>query len=502
MFKKILIANRGEIAVRIIRACQEMGIATVAVYSEADASALHTWLADESVLIGASPPGDSYLRADRIIAAAQQLSCDAIHPGYGFLAENAAFAAAVTQAGLTFIGPSAEAIRLMGAKTTARATMQAAGLPVVPGYQASNLDADLLTAAAQLGFPLLVKATAGGGGKGMRLVQTAEALPDALQSARREALNAFGDDTVYLEKLIENAHHIEFQVFGDQFGNALHLFERECSVQRRHQKILEETPSPLLDDELRARMGAAAVNAVQAIGYVNAGTLEFLVDEQRNFYFLEMNTRLQVEHPITELITGIDLVQTQLRVAAGEPLPFRQADLTQRGHAIECRIYAEDPANNFLPAVGKVWHIAEPTGPNVRVDSGITSGDEVTLYYDPLIAKLAVLAADRAAAIRKLDWALSQYIILGEVITNLPFLRDLLAHAAFQAGETPIDFIEKHFTAWQAPDVMPSDLALVVAAVAESLNQPAPVTSAARADRAPGDPYSPWQNLTGWRATG
>ncbi len=353
LFNKILIANRGEIAVRIIRACQEMKIPTVAVYSDADAASLHVTLADEAVCIGAAPATESYLRTDKILDAAQRLACDAIHPGYGFLSENAAFADAVTAAGLTFIGPTGDAMRAMGSKTAARAAMQSAGVPVVSGYQASDRDADLLAAAREIGFPVLVKASAGGGGKGMRVVQSAAELPDALASARREAQNAFGDDQIYLEKYIVNPRHIEFQIFGDTHGNAIHLFERECSVQRRHQKIIEESPSPFMDDDLRHRMGEAAVAAARAVGYVNAGTIEFLVDDDRNFYFLEMNTRLQVEHPVTELVTGTDLVKLQLRVAAGEPLPDVRA-LCQQGHAIECRIYAEDPANNFLPEIGKV----------------------------------------------------------------------------------------------------------------------------------------------------
>ena len=449
MFRKVLIANRGEIAVRIIRACQEMGVASVAVYSDADAGSLHVALADAAVRIGPPAPGDSYLRGDRIIRAALDHGCDAIHPGYGFLSENAAFVDAVTEAGLTFIGPGSAAMRVMGSKTSARAAMQAAGVPVVPGYQASQADGDLRAAAQEIGFPVLVKATAGGGGKGMRVVRDPAELPHALDSAWREAMNAFGDDCIYLEKLIEHPRHIEFQVFGDRHGNAVHLFERECSIQRRHQKIIEETPSPLLDDELRQRMGEAAVAAVKSVGYVNAGTLEFLVDGRRNFYFLEMNTRLQVEHPVTELVTGIDLVKLQLRVAAGEPLPFRQEDLRQRGHAIECRIYAEDPANGFLPAIGKVLLAVEPVGPGVRVDAGVTSGDEVTLHYDPMIAKLVVLGENRADAIGKMQWALHHYVVLGDVITNIAFLRDLLAHPTFQAGRQTTDFVDLHFAAWR-----------------------------------------------------
>ncbi len=422
MFRKILIANRGEIAVRLIRACQEMGIDTVAVYSDADRTALHVALADVAVRIGPAPPRESYLCGDCVLQVALEHGCDAIHPGYGFLSENAGFADTVTAAGLTFIGPSGSAMRIMGAKTSARTAMQAAGIPVVPGFQGSQADADLIAAARVIGFPLLVKATAGGGGKGMRILHESTETLDALASARREARSAFDDDQIYLEKLIERPHHVEIQIFGDHYGNVVHLFERECSVQRRHQKIVEETPSPFLDDTLRQRMGEAAVAAAQAVGYTNAGTVEFLVDRQRNFYFLEMNTRLQVEHPITEVVTGVDLVKLQLRVAAGEPLPFKQNDLSQRGHAIECRVYAEDPANGFLPSIGRVFTSVEPVGPGVRVDAGVTSGDEVTLHYDPMIAKLIVSGETRDDAIAKMLWALHHYVILGEVTTNIPFL--------------------------------------------------------------------------------
>ena len=497
LFTKILIANRGEIAVRIIRTCQEMGIATVAVYSDADAAALHVSLADEAVPIGAAPATESYLRGDKILQAAQQLGCDAIHPGYGFLSENADFADAVTAAGLTFIGPSGDAMRAMGSKTAARAAMQSAGVPVVPGYQSSDSDADLLAAAAEIGFPVLVKASAGGGGKGMRVVQSAAELPNALASARREAQNAFGDDRIYLEKYIVNPRHIEFQIFGDTHGNAIHLFERECSIQRRHQKIIEESPSPFLDDDLRRRMGAAAVAAVRAVGYVNAGTIEFLVDADRNFYFLEMNTRLQVEHPVTELVTGVDLVKLQLRVAAGEPLSVVQKSLCQQGHAIECRIYAEDPANNFLPEIGKVVRAVEPVGPGVRVDAGVTTGDEISLHYDPMIAKLIVWGENRAEAVRKMDWALRHYVVLG-VTTNIPFLRDVVAHAAFRRGDLTTNFVSEHFADWQLHTDTPPDVALVAVAISDML---ADANRGAAADDSAGDGdrFSPWASLRGFR---
>ncbi len=500
MVNKILIANRGEVAVRIIRACQELNIRTVAIYSDADADALHTMLADESLRIGPPSPRQSYLCADCILDAAQRLGCDAIHPGYGFLSENADFAEAVQGAGLTWIGPSPAAMRIMGSKTSARAAMQAAGVPIVPGYQESQADADLLAAAAEIGFPVLVKATAGGGGKGMRIVDDPAELPASLASARREAQNAFGDDRIYLERLIRSPRHIEFQVFGDSHGNAVHLFERECSVQRRHQKIVEETPSPLLDAGLRRRMGEAAVAAVRAVGYVNAGTLEFLVDPaDRSFYFLEMNTRLQVEHPITEQVTGVDLVKLQIRVAAGEPIPFTQEQVGQRRHAIECRIYAEDPANGFMPSVGKVLRAVEPVGPGVRVDAGVTTGDEVTVYYDPMIAKLIVLGEDRADAVRKMDWALRHYVLLG-LTTNIPFLRDVINHEVFQRGEATTDFVDRHFADWQPPAGDPPDLILAAAALSELLEGAAVgATPMAVGGKVQGDPYSPWQHLVGYR---
>ncbi len=446
MFSKILIANRGEIAVRIMRACREMEIPSVAVYSEADTHALHVRQANEAVLIGAAPARESYLNSTRIIEAALQTGCQAIHPGYGFLSENADFAADVQAAGLTFVGPSVEAIRAMGLKTEALRLMQAAGVPTVPGYQGGG---DYGQAAEQIGYPVLVKAAAGGGGKGMRIVRATSELSEALAAAGREAQNAFGDGRVFLEKYIESARHIEFQVFGDQRGNIVHLFERECSIQRRHQKIIEETPSPFLDTDLRSRMGDAATEAARAVGYVNAGTVEFIVDKDFNFYFLEMNTRLQVEHPITEWVTGLDLVKLQIRVAAGEPLPFQQADVSQRGHAIECRVYAEDPANGFLPAIGTAERISEPSGPGVRVDSGLASGDEVSIHYDPMIAKLSVYGTDRVDAIARMRRALADYVISG-LTTNLEFLAAVIDHPVFVRGEATTGFIEEYFGEWRS----------------------------------------------------
>lgn len=502
-FRKVLIANRGEIAVRVIRACQEMGIATVALYSEADAAALHTTLADDAVFLGPSPPPESYLRGDLVLQAAQARGCDAIHPGYGFLSENADFAAAVAAAGLTFIGPSPAAMRAMGDKIASRQIMQQAGVPVTPGYhpQAASLpaqDAELLAAANEIGYPLLVKATAGGGGKGMRVVAEAAELPAAIASARREAQNAFGDPGIYLEKLIERPRHVEFQVFGDHHGHIIHLFERECSIQRRYQKIIEETPSPALTPQLRAQMGAAAVAAAQAVHYTNAGTIEFLLGSDGQFYFLEMNTRLQVEHPITEQVTGIDLVKLQLRVAAGEPLPWRQEDLGQRRHAIEARIYAEDPARDFLPSTGRVLRAVEPAGPGVRVDAGVTTGDEVSIYYDPMIAKLICVGEDRADAVRKLDWALSHYIILG-VATNIPFLRAIVQHPAFTGGDLSTDFIARYLAGWSPQPPPLPDEALIAAALADLLGDGA---AAPPPSSAGGDPYSPWQMADSFRVGG
>ena len=499
-FHKILIANRGEIAVRVIRACQEMGIRTVGVYSEADASALHTVLADESVFLGPPPPPESYLRADLILQAALDRDCNAIHPGYGFLSENAVFADAVRAAGLTFIGPSGDAMRAMGSKIASREIMRRADVPVTPGYHPRSQEPDeqvpeLLGAAKQIGYPLLVKATAGGGGKGMRVVEQEKDLRAAIESAQREALNAFGDPTIYLEKHIVRPRHIEFQILADQHGNTIHLFERECSIQRRYQKIVEETPSPALTSELRARMGAAAVAAAQAVHYTNTGTIEFLVSEDGEFYFLEMNTRLQVEHPITEQVTGIDLVKAQINIAAGAPLPWRQEDVGQRRHAIECRVYAEDPARDFLPSIGPVLLAEEPVGPGVRVDAGVSTGGEVSIYYDPMIAKLIVLGENRADAVRKMDWALSHYIILG-ITTNITFLRAIVQHPAFAAAEISTDFVEHYLSEWSPEPPPVPDEALIAAALADMMGDEAAVAAITPAH---GDPNSPWQTLDSFR---
>lgn len=482
---KILIANRGEIAVRVMRACRELDIATVAIYSEADAHALHVRMADETVPIGPPPPRESYLRIDRILDAARQSGAQAVHPGFGFLSENADFADAVRAAGLIFIGPGGDAIRQMGSKTRARAIMERAGVPIVPGYQGA-FDADFGEAAGSIGYPILIKAAAGGGGKGMRVVHHPDGLIEAIEAAQREASRAFGDETIFLEKYVEGAHHVEFQVFGDQYGHVVHLFERDCSAQRRHQKIIEESPSSLLNDELRARMGQAAVAAAQAVNYTNAGTIEFIVDPRtREFYFLEMNTRLQVEHPVTEAITGLDLVKLQIATAQGEALPVTQAEVTRRGHAIEARVYAEDPANGFLPAVGRLLLAKFPHTPGVRVDSGVETGDAITIHYDPMIAKIIAHGANRADAIRKLDAALADTVILG-VTTNIPFLRDLLAHPAFQRGEVTTDFIEREFAAWQ-PRREHRDAALIAAALAETADHTGAEPASHRID------HDPWQ---------
>ncbi len=469
MFKKVLVANRGEIAVRIIRACRELGIETVAVYSEADRHALHVRYADEAYLLGPAPSRESYLRADKILDVIRKSGADAVHPGYGFLAEREDFAAACLDLGIAFIGPKPSSIAAMGDKAEARATVIKAGVPVVPGTEdVGNLtDDDLLRIAPKIGFPLLIKATAGGGGKGMREVKNLEEMPLLLQSARREAESAFGDGDVYLEKLVEGARHIEFQIMADTHGNVIHLGERECSIQRRHQKLIEEAPSPFLDDELRAKMGAVAVKSAQAVDYVNAGTIEFLVDKDRNFYFLEMNTRLQVEHPITEMTTGVDIVAEQIRVARGRQLSYTQEQIQFNGHAIECRINAEDPYNNFMPSTGRITHSLLPTGPGVRVDTGVYPGFEITPYYDPMIAKLIVWGETRAQAILRMRRALEEYRIVG-VRTNIPFHQTMMDSHRFMGGQYDTRFVEERFsmdTERQGDDVH-AEIAAVFATLA------------------------------------
>jgi acetyl-CoA carboxylase biotin carboxylase subunit len=443
VFKKVLIANRGEIALRIIRACRELGVRTVAVYSEADARAPHVREADEAVLLGPAPSSESYLKGDAVIAAALRTAAEAIHPGYGFLSEREWFARAVRDAGLVWIGPPAEAIAAMGSKTSARALAIAAGTPVVPGTTTALKDAaEAAEVAERFGYPVLLKAAAGGGGKGMRVVHARAELEGALASAQREAKNAFGDDAVYVEKYIVGPRHVEIQVLGDMHGTMLHLGERECSVQRRHQKMIEEAPSVAVTPELRARMGAAAVAAAKAAGYVNAGTCEFLLDASGEFYFLEMNTRIQVEHPVTELVTGIDLVQWQLRIASGEALPFVQTDITPRGWAIECRITSEDSSNGFLPSTGRVQYLHVPSGPGVRWDGGIEQGSEISLYYDPMLAKLIVWAPTRIEAVERMHRALLELTIEG-VETSRDFHLRVFEDAEFRVGDIEIQWLER-----------------------------------------------------------
>jgi len=444
MFRKLLIANRGEIAVRIIRACRDLEIAPVAVYSEADIDAVHVRLADEALRIGPAPSIESYLNISAIIDAAKETGAEAIHPGYGFLAENAEFARAVAAAGLTFIGPTASAMEVMGSKTSARRAAIAAGVPVVPGtIEPLASFAEALETADSFGYPVMLKASAGGGGKGMRLVASADELKSAFANARSEAAAAFGDASIYLEKVIDQPRHIEIQVFADTRGNVVHLGERECSIQRRHQKVIEECPSPINDPALRGIMGEAAIKIARAVNYVGAGTVEFLVaDATREFYFLEMNTRLQVEHPVTELVTGIDLVREQISVADGAPLSFKQDEIRWDGHAIECRVYAEDPENNFFPSPGKITFLQAPSGPGIRDDSGVRSGSEVSIHYDPMISKLAAWGRARAEAIDRLRRALDEYRIEG-IKTTLPFFRELVRDGEFIAGQLDTGFISR-----------------------------------------------------------
>ncbi len=444
-FDKVLIANRGEIAMRILRACHELGIASVAVYSDADRNAPHVRFADEAYHIGPSPARESYLVIEKLLAVAQSSGADAVHPGYGFLAENAQFAEACYDAGLVFIGPSPFAIDVMGDKLTARTTVQSAGVPVVPGTEPGLPEDKLLLAAEQIGFPLLVKASAGGGGKGMRPVASPVALPDAIAAAKREALAAFGDDTIYLEKMIIEGRHIEIQVLADSHGNVISLGERECSLQRRHQKLIEEAPSFVVDEELRQRIGAIAVEAAMSVNYVNAGTVEFLMDRDKNFYFLEMNTRLQVEHPVTELVTGIDIVQEQLRVARGRRLSLHQEDVKIKGWAIECRINAEDPYNNYLPSTGIITTSILPTGPGVRVDTGVFPGFAITPHYDPMISKLICYGNTRGEAVLRMRRALEEYRIAG-VKTNIPFHQHMMDSHRFLSGQFDTKFVEERFS--------------------------------------------------------
>jgi acetyl-CoA carboxylase biotin carboxylase subunit len=500
MFKKILIANRGEIAVRVIRACREMGISPVAVFSEADRASLHVALADEAVAIGPAPAVESYLDMDRIVRAVRDTGAEAVHPGYGFLAENADFARRLEKEGIVFIGPRSEALELVGDKVRARQTMEKAGIPIIPGMKSVPDDAsEYVKAARSLGYPVIVKASAGGGGKGMRIVREEKDLGPALEAGRREAKSAFGDESVYLERYIEEPRHVEFQVLADNAGRTVHLFERECSIQRRHQKIVEESPSPALDGDLRAKMGETAVKAMRAAGYNNAGTVEFLLDKDRNFYFLEVNARLQVEHPVTELVTGVDLVRQQILIASGRPLTLTQDSLRQRGQAIECRIYAEDPTRQFLPSPGRILYLREPRGPGIRLDGGIYGGWEVPIYYDPILAKLIVWAEDRDLACRRMAAALDGYAVLG-IHTTIDFLKDVIRHFEFRAGRTNTAFIPKYFDGWTKAEgdggTLP--LALAAAAIDEMGRRKRPKDGARAKEEAAG----PWQTLGRWRIGG
>ncbi|WP_334158617.1 acetyl/propionyl/methylcrotonyl-CoA carboxylase subunit alpha [Oryzomicrobium sp.] len=497
MFSKILIANRGEIACRVIKTARRLGVRTVAVYSEADAGARHVRLADEAVCIGPAAARESYLVADKILAAARATGAQAIHPGYGFLSENAEFADACAAAGVVFIGPPAASIRAMGSKSAAKALMEKAAVPLTPGYHGDNQEPDFLKAQADaIGYPVLIKAAAGGGGKGMRLVEKGEDFIAALASCKREASSSFGNDHVLVEKYITRPRHIEIQVFGDTHGNCVYLFERDCSVQRRHQKVLEEAPAPGMTPERRRQMGEAAVAAAQAVGYVGAGTVEFIANQDGSFYFMEMNTRLQVEHPVTEMITGQDLVEWQLRVASGEPLPLKQADLAIYGHALEARIYAEDADRGFLPSTGRLLRLAPPAESlYVRVDTGVEEGDEITPHYDPMVAKLIVWDENRDAALARMRQALADYRVVG-VTSNIPFLSRLVACPAFAGADLDTGLIERQRDYLFPGDAPLPALALQVASVAELLREQAQAEQAASTSA---DPWSPWASRDGWR---
>ncbi len=497
MPRKLLIANRGEIACRVIKTARRMGIQTVAVYSDADANALHVKHADEAYHIGGPAPKDSYLRTDRLLEVIAQSGADAVHPGYGFLSENAGFADALEKAGCVFVGPPASAIRAMGSKSEAKKIMGKAGVPLVPGYHGEDQDPDLLAAEAdKIGYPVLIKASAGGGGKGMRAVDKPSDFKDALISCKREAQSSFGDDHCLIEKLIVKPRHVEIQVFADSHGNAVYLFERDCSLQRRHQKVIEEAPAPGMSNELRAQMGKAAVDAAKAIGYQGAGTVEFLLDASGSFYFMEMNTRLQVEHPVTEKITGEDLVEWQLRVADGEALPKSQNELTINGHSFEVRIYAEDPQNDFLPATGKLVHMRMPRETeHVRVDTGVYEGGEVSIHYDPMIAKLITRDVDRKSALRRMASALNDVQIVG-VTTNTEFLGNIARHPAFEAGEVETGFIPMYQNDLIPAPVTPDNEALAFAALDILLTRDAEAALHAAQSN---DPYSPWNSTAGFR---
>lgn len=501
MFKKILIANRGEIAVRIIKACQEMGISSVAVYSDVDRNSLHIQKADEAVCIGPAPAIESYLNIDSIIRAAQERTCEAIHPGYGFLAENAEFVKRCEKENIVFIGPNSKAMALVGDKVRSRQTMEKAGIPIIPGMKGVFKDiSGCKIEAEKIGYPVMVKASSGGGGKGMRIVSHEKELSSALEAGMREAKSAFGDESVYLEKYIEEPRHVEFQVLADNNGSIVHLFERECSIQRRHQKIVEETPSQALNPELRKKMGETAKRVIDVAGYNNAGTVEFLLDEDKKFFFLEVNARLQVEHPVTELTTGVDLVHQQILIASGEKLSLSQDRLAQNGHAIECRIYAEDPLNDFLPSSGQVLFLKEPTGPGVRHDCGIYSGCDVPIYYDPILAKLIVWAENREMACKRMANALDDYVVLG-IKTSIDFLKALIMSPQFSEGETTTSFIKKHFDGWEGKEKekKTQDLAALAAAF-DSFSRVAVKPGGVSATSH--DMHSPWYTLGKWRIGG
>jgi acetyl-CoA carboxylase, biotin carboxylase subunit len=494
--KKVLIANRSEIACRIIRACREMDIQTVAIYSEVDEKALHVQLADEAVLIGPAPASESYLKMEVVISAAKETGCDAIHPGYGFLAENPEFNRKVREAGLIFIGPKPEPMELLGSKVKSRKLMLESDVPVVPGMKGSSTKIeDFIETAEEMGFPVLIKASAGGGGKGMRVVNEQSELQAGVESAMRESLSAFGSDEVFLEKYIEQPRHIEFQIAADQHGNYIHVFERECSIQRRHQKIIEESPSTFVDDELRQQMGETAIKVVQAANYDSVGTVEFLVDKDKNYYFLEVNTRIQVEHPVTEMVAGIDLIKLQIRIAEGEKLGIEQGDLSQRGHAIECRIYAEDGENNFMPSSGKILYVKEPVGSGIRYDTGIAKGSEISVFYDPVMAKLIVWGENREDARKKMIIALKENIVLG-VKTSVRFMIDCLEHEEFISGQTYTDFIANHMPDRIEANENVINAALSVAAIADSKLKPVQAGGTVQKDT------NPWLTVGKWEIAG
>jgi acetyl-CoA carboxylase biotin carboxylase subunit len=478
MLKKILIANRGEIAVRIINACKEMSIPTVAVFSTVDRNALHVQMADEAYCIGEPPPLESYLNMDKIIQVAKDSGADAIHPGYGFLAENPNFCERCEKEGIIFIGPNSKALRLVGDKVASRQTMTQAKIPIIPGMMKSGKEVKgFKESAEQIGYPVMIKASAGGGGKGMRIIHSSDELEKGIEAGMREAKSAFGDESVYLEKYIENPRHVEFQVLADNYGSVVHLCERECSIQRRHQKIVEETPSCALDEKLREKMGEVAKQVIKVSGYNNAGTVEFLLDQNKNFYFLEVNARLQVEHPITELVTGVDLVKQQIKIASGEKLSLTQKDIKQRGHAIECRIYAEDPENNFFPSSGKILFMKEPQGPGIRHDCGIYSGFEVSVFYDPILSKVITWGETREDARKRMILALSNYIILG-IKTPIEFLSSVMNHPEFVNGNTQTNFIDKNMSAWKEKKGAKkfTNEALIAAAISSQTKTPSKKT--------------------------